>query len=127
MRKVLIADDEDIIRTSLDEILQKIGDIECDFASDGEETLKKAKENLYDMLLLDLEMPKLSGYEVLKQIRGMYPDMPVIFITGTGEAKKIMESIAQYKLTAFIEKPFSPNNVMDIVNKALKPKKPEAQ
>jgi len=120
--KILIADDEEVVRTSLDGILKKGGNYETDFAQDGEEAVKKAKENLYDLLLLDLAMPKLDGYEVLKQVRAMYPDLPVVFITGTGEAKKVMQSIAQYKLNAFIEKPFTPAKVLEIVGKALKPK-----
>jgi len=127
MKKILIADDEEIIRTTLEGLLKKSGDYELDFAVDGAEAVLKAKDGLYDLLLLDLNMPKLDGYEVLKQVRAMYPEMPVVFITGTGEPKKIMESIAQYKLTAFIEKPFTLDRVLDIVAKALKPKKPGEQ
>ncbi|MFA4905240.1 MAG: response regulator [Candidatus Margulisiibacteriota bacterium] len=123
--KILIADDEAVIRDTLGDILKKGGDYEVDTCSDGEECLKKAKANLYDLLLLDLEMPKLDGYEILKRVRVMYPDLPVAFITGKGQVNKIMESIAQYKLNAFIEKPFTPEKVLDIVGKLLKPKQPE--
>ncbi len=116
--KILIADDEEIVRASLDGILQK-GGYETDFALDGEETVNKVKNDLYDALLLDLDMPKLSGYEVLKQVRSVYPAMPVVFVTAKGEVKKVAQSIARDKLTAFIEKPFTPEKVLEILSKAL--------
>lgn len=123
--KILIADDEAVVRDSLEGILTKGGSYEVDSCADGEECLKKTKENLYDLLLLDLEMPKLDGYEILKRVRVMYPDLPVALITGHGQVQKIMESIAQYKLNAFIEKPFTPEKVLEIVGKLLKTKRPE--
>lgn len=123
--KILIADDEAVVRDSLEGILTKGGNYEVDSCADGEECIKKTKENLYDLLLLDLEMPKLDGYEVLKQVRAMYPDLPVVFITGTGKAQKVMQSIAQYKLNAFIEKPFTPEKVLEIVGRLLQAKRPE--
>jgi CheY-like chemotaxis protein len=122
--KILVADDEAVVRDSLEGILKKGGDYEVDSCGDGEECLKKTKENLYDLLLLDLEMPKLDGYEVLKQVRVMYPDLPVVFITATGKAQKVMQSISQYRLNAFIEKPFTPEKVLEIVGKLLKAKRP---
>ncbi|MBI5699407.1 response regulator [Candidatus Saganbacteria bacterium] len=122
--KILIADDEAVVRDSLKGILTKGGGYEVESCGDGEECLKLIKKNLYDLVLLDLEMPKLDGYEILKQARVMYPDLPVAFITGKGQVQKIMESIAQYKLNAFIEKPFTPEKVLDIVGKLLKAKRP---
>ncbi len=118
--KVLVVDDEEIIRTTVAEILKGSGDHEIDFAQDGEEALKKSRVNFYDLLLLDIRIPKIDGYEVLKKVRLMYPDLPVIFLTGKGDVKKIMESIAQYKLNGMIEKPFTPEQVLAIVKKYLK-------
>ncbi|MDD5593630.1 MAG: response regulator [Candidatus Margulisbacteria bacterium] len=118
--KILIADDEAIVRSSLDGILKKGGDFETDFALDGEEALNKIKSDLYDAVLLDLEMPKLDGYELLKQARKIYPNLPVIFITGKADVKKIAASIARNHLNGFIEKPFTPNEVLEALNKAIK-------
>ncbi len=122
--RVLIADDEEVIRTSIQEILTK-GGHDTAFAVDGEEAAKKATEEGFDLALLDLDMPKLTGYEVLKQIRAVNPDLPVIFITGAGAASQIAQAIAQYKLNGFIEKPFTPEEVIDIVNKAVIVKRTE--
>jgi CheY-like chemotaxis protein len=119
--KILITDDEEIIRDTLNTILTKAGHT-TELALDGAEALAKIKETIYDIALLDIDMPKLDGYEVLKQIRALYPLLPVIFITGSGESKKVAQSIAQYHLNAFIEKPFTPETVLDVINKSSRPK-----
>lgn len=123
--KILIADDETEVVDSLRGILHKGAGFDTDYAQDGEETLHKIKNDFYDALLLDIVMPKLDGYAVLQQVRKIFPTMPVIFITGHGEAKKIEESIRQYNLNGVIEKPFSPKEVLDIINKAVKVKRVE--
>ena len=117
---ILIADDEDIVRTSLDGILKKGGNFETDFAVDGLETIEKAAIIHYDMILLDINMPKLDGYAVLEKVRARYPDLPIAFITGRGKPEKVAESIAKDKLNAFIEKPFTPEQVLAVVKKLLK-------
>jgi CheY-like chemotaxis protein len=116
--KILIADDEEVVRSTLEGILQKSGH-ETESAFDGEEAVKKALAAPFDLVLLDLAMPKLDGYEVLKQLRAVKPKLPVIFITATGEAKKVAQSIAQHGLNGFIEKPFTPEKVLEIVTQAL--------
>ena len=121
--KILIADDKADVIESLSLILKEGGGFETDSARDGLEAVKKIKNDFYDLLMLDIMMPKLNGYEVLQQVRNIFPTMPVIFITGHGDIKKIAESISEYNLTALIEKPFTPQQVMEIVNAALKPKK----
>lgn len=119
-KKILIADDEEIIRRSLEAILRKGGGYETDCAFDGEEAVNKAKANSYDSVLLDIEMPKLNGYEVLQRIRAVNPELPVIFITGKGTAQKILESMSQYNLNGYIEKPFTPGKVLDVIARAIR-------
>jgi len=117
---ILIVDDEEIVRTSLDVILKKGGGYATDFAVDGEEALKKIKGNKYGLVLLDIAMPKLDGYEILKQVRPIYPDLPIIFVTGKGTPQQTMVSLAQYNLSGYIEKPFTPEKILDIVARTLK-------
>lgn len=119
-RKVLIADDEEFVRSGLDTILRLGGGYETDFASDGVEAVEKVKANAYQAVLLDLGMPKLDGYQVLKQIREKYPDLPVVFVTGQGNPKETLESLAKYNLTGYIEKPFTPEKVLDVVARVTK-------
>lgn len=65
-------------------------------------------------------MPKHDGYEILKISRELFPHLPVVFVTGKGKPNKISESIAKHGLTAVIEKPFKPKEVLDIVARSLK-------
>ena len=123
--KILIADDENEVVKTLQGILEKGGGFETDFARDGVEALSKVKNDLYDVLLLDIMMPKLNGYQVLQEVRKILPTMPIIFITAHGESKKIEESIRVHNLTGVIEKPFTPKEVLEIVNKAVTVKKVE--
>lgn len=119
-KKVLIVDDEEIIRASLTAILTKGGGYQTDFAIDGDEALKKIKHNTYNAILLDIEMPKLNGYEILKQIRAHYPNLPVIFVSGKGSPEKTLQSITEHNLTGYIEKPFTPEKVLAIVARTIK-------
>jgi DNA-binding NtrC family response regulator len=118
--RVLIADDDKLVRESLKSILINSNGFVCDMAADGMEAIKKVKDNFYDLLLLDLEMPRVSGYDVLQISRAIYPGLPVIFITGKANAKKVEVSIAKHKLNGFIEKPFDPKEVIDLIKASLK-------
>jgi len=120
IKTILIADDEELVRSTLAAILEKGGGYNTDFAYDGEEALKKIKENVYGAVLLDIEMPKLTGYEVLKRTRALYPSLPIIFVSGKGKPEKTFESLTQYNLNGYIEKPFSPAKVLEIIARALK-------
>ena len=119
-RTILIADDEESARTSLDAILRKAGNYQTDFAIDGEDTIKKIKENVYGLVLLDIEMPKVSGYEILRQIRAVYPELPIVFVTGKGDPHKTVESFGKFNLSGYIEKPFTAERVLDVVAKVFR-------
>ena len=119
-KTILIADDDENVRATLDTILKKGGGYQTDLAVDGEEAITKIKENLYGLVLLDLDMPKLDGYEILRQTREIYSDLPVVFVTGTGIPQKVLDSFTQHDLSGYIAKPFTPEKVLDIVAKALK-------
>jgi CheY-like chemotaxis protein len=124
--KILVADDDQVIRTTLEKVLTtNWSNNKVEFAIDGQDAANKAKETQYDLILLDLDMPKLTGYEVLTEIRKSDDQVPVVFITGTGESKKVTKSIAQLHLNGFIEKPFTPEQVKLVVEKVTRQQKPE--
>ena len=82
-KKVLVVDDEKLIVKGIRFSLEQEGfDVSC--AYDGEEALEMAKETEYDIILLDLMLPKLSGLEVCQQIRG-FSNVPIIMLTAKGE------------------------------------------
>ena len=104
MRKVLVVDDEKLIVKGIKFSLEQ-DEMQVDCAYDGEEALNKAKENQYDMILLDIMLPKMTGLEVCQQIRE-FSDVPIIMLTAKVEdGDKIMgRSVADDDLT----KPFNP-------------------
>ena len=78
-RRVLVVDDEKLIVKGIRFSLEQDGyDVDC--AYDGEEALKLAKENAYDIILLDVMLPKYDGFEVCQQIRE-YSSVPIIMLT----------------------------------------------
>lgn len=82
-KRLLIVDDDKQIRELLVFDISHSGYI-VDCASDGEEGLKKALENNYDLILLDVMMPKMDGYEVCKNIRIAKPNIPILMLTAKG-------------------------------------------
>ncbi len=113
---VLIVDDEFGVRESLRILLKSHYEI-CT-APDGEEALKIFKERKIDLITLDLNMPKLSGIETLREIRKIDGEVPVIIITGYGTQKDEKEAY-QYGVTDFISKPFNIKNVISVIDRIL--------
>lgn len=114
---ILVVDDEPSIRRTLREILE-FEDFEVDEAEDGEEALRKVRENRYDLMLLDIKMPKRDGMEVLHSISEEAIDVPVVMISGHGTIETAVEAT---KLGAFdfIEKPPDLNRLLLTVRNAL--------
>ena len=107
-KKVLVVDDEKLIVKGIRFSLEQDGmDVEC--AYDGEEALAMAKENQYDIVLLDLMLPKLSGLEVCQQIRE-FSNVPIIMLTAKNDdMDKIMG--LEYGADDYITKPF---NILEV-------------
>lgn len=116
-KKILIVDDEPNILLSLEFILQRAG-YTVKKAGDGMEALEITKQWSPDMLLLDINMPKLDGFEVCHQLREdtSFDDIRIIFLTAKG---RLVEKEKGMALGAndYISKPFSNQNVIDTVGK----------
>ena len=82
MKSILIIDDEKEICESIKMILE-YEDYDVDYSNSGSEGLKKLKENIYAALLLDIQMPEMNGFEVLKKVKEMTPSLSVIIIVRT--------------------------------------------
>ena len=106
--KVLVVDDEKMIVKGIRFSLLQDG-YEVDTAYDGEEALQKASENQYDIILLDVMLPKLSGLDVLQQIRE-FSAVPVIMLTAKGEDMDKILGL-DYGADDYITKPF---NILEV-------------
>lgn len=109
-KRLLIADDDDQIRDLLVFDIQSSGYI-VDSAQDGEIALKKALENNYDLIILDVMMPKMTGYEVCKNIRLVKPDVPVLMLTAKGSIKDKTEGF-DVGADDYLVKPFEIQEVL---------------
>ena len=128
MAKVLVVDDEKLIVKGLRFALEQ-DSYEVDAAYDGEEALEKAKSNHYDIILLDLMLPRLSGMEVCQQIRE-FSDVPIIMVTAKGEdMDKIMG--LEYGADDYVTKPFNilevKARIKAILRRTNSPRKKEAR
>ena len=107
-KKVLVVDDEKLIVKGLRFSLEQEG-MEVDCAYDGEEALEYARAKEYDIVLLDVMLPKLDGFEVCQQIRE-FSNMPIIMLTAKGEDMDKILGL-EYGADDYITKPF---NILEI-------------
>ena len=117
MYKILIVDDEQKIREVLAEYAEFEGFIP-DEATDGMDAVAKCKINDYDIILMDVMMPKLDGFSAVKEIR-KFKDIPVIMLSARGEE---YDKLFGFEIGAddYVVKPFSPKEVMARINAVLK-------
>jgi DNA-binding NtrC family response regulator len=91
---------------------------EVQVATEGQAALTLLEEDSPALLMLDLEMPKMSGMDVLKRVRKEWPDLPVIIMTAFGTIARAVEAMKE-GATDFITKPFDPDHLKLVIGKAL--------
>lgn len=108
-KNILIVDDEKNIRMTLEKCF-KTGEYVVETAVDGLDAIEKIQKNYYDLVLLDIKMPGITGMQVLERIRIMGKDVNVLIMTAYGTIEKAVEAM---KLGAidFINKPFTPDDI----------------
>jgi DNA-binding response OmpR family regulator len=119
MAKIVIAEDEPDIRELIAFTLRFAGH-EVITGSNGEEGYQLAKKELPDLVMLDVRMPKLTGYEACKRIKAE-PDLanvPVIFLSAKGQENEIEQGIAA-GAEEYLLKPFAPDQLVDRVKTVL--------
>ena len=107
-KRVLVVDDEKLIVKGIRFSLEQ-DDMHVDCAYDGEETLELAKENHYDIILLDVMLPKMDGFEVCQQIRD-FSNVPIVMLTAKGEDMDKILGL-EYGADDYITKPF---NILEV-------------
>lgn len=114
---ILVVDDERSIRRTLREILEYEG-YTVDEAVDGDEALEKLRAGRYDLVLLDIKMPRRDGMEVLRMLAAEQPEVPVVMISGHGTIETAVEA-TRLGAFDFIEKPPDLNRLLLTVRNAL--------
>ena len=119
MAKILIADDERDIRELIGFTL-RFASHEVITAKDGEEALRMAEQEKPELVLLDVRMPKMTGYETCRQLK-MDPELkniPVVFISAKGQESEIQAGL-NAGAVEYVLKPFAPNDLAARVNEIL--------
>ncbi len=114
--KILLVDDEEKFVSSLAERLS-IRNLEADWASTCDEALLKAKKECYDIAVLDIKMPYMSGIELKKRLEDIAPSMKFIFVTGHGSEEDY--EIGRKEASFYIIKPFKIETLIEKIEQAL--------
>lgn len=117
MARVLIVDDEKSIRNTLRDILE-FEKYEVEEAGDGMECLVKLKQSKYDVLIMDIKMPKMDGMEALDRIQLLAPDTPVVMISGHANIDTAVEAVKKGAFD-FISKPPDLNRLLITIRNAM--------
>ena len=115
--KILVIDDNEQITKMLATFLE-LNDHECTIANDGNEGLKRIKENDYDVILLDLAMPEFDGYSVIKDLEdnNLLKDHKIIVFTASTITKDELEGLVKRGVSAYVLKPID----IDVLHSKLK-------
>jgi DNA-binding NtrC family response regulator len=118
MERILVVDDDPEIREAVADVLRQAG-YDVDEAKDGKKAIKCIETGSYDLVLTDLNLPKVDGMKVLRHVLDESPDTICIILTGFGTIKGSVEAI---KMGAFdyISKPVKSDEIVIVVEKALK-------
>ncbi len=114
---ILVVDDEDALRTVLSGELEGEG-YEVHTAADGDDAINELQKAAFDLVLLDIKMPRMNGFEVLKFIKERHPKSKVVMLTGFADLKNAIES---KKLGAddFVSKPYDLVDLLTTIERVL--------
>jgi Response regulator containing CheY-like receiver, AAA-type ATPase, and DNA-binding domains len=113
MKKVLVVDDTKNIRTLLTTCLE-INDYEVTTANSGQQAIELFKNQEFDLAFLDIKMPEISGTEVLRRIRELNIDIPVVIMTAFATVKNAVEC-TKLGAVAYLQKPFTAEKVKSVL------------
>lgn len=120
MKSILVVDDEPAIRDSLRLILQ-YAKYEVHFAEDGQSALAQVAALPLDLVLLDIKMPGMDGLEVLRRIKEIEPELPVVMISGHGTIETAVEA-TRMGAYDFLQKPLDRDKILIVVRNAIEKK-----
>ena len=119
MKKILIADDHAVVRAGLKQIISEVPDMSVAAeAADGREVLRKLRETDFDLVVLDLTMPGISGLDVLKQIKIEFPKLPVLILSIHSErhyAVRVLKAGA----SGYLTKESAPDELISAIRKVI--------
>jgi CheY-like chemotaxis protein len=116
-RAVLIVDDDEVVRLGLKIALEREGYV-VTMAADGKEALDLLRLQRFDTVLSDIEMPHMTGLELLREAKSVAPEVPFVMITARANMNYTIEAL-RLGAVNFVRKPFSTNEIVQVVMKAV--------
>jgi len=115
--KILVVDDEEIVRNSLHDWLREDG-YTVEAAEDGFKALEKIKENPWDIVLVDLKMPRMDGLELMERIKEIKPEIQIVIITAYATVHTAVEAIKKGAYD-YLVKPFNPEEISLLIKRLI--------
>ena len=120
--RILVVDDELPVCRSICSTLEQ-AEYMVDRALSGEEALQRLRSHTYEVMIVDLMMPGLSGMDVLAAVRKTAPEMPIIIMTAYPSSRSAVQSVREGAFD-YLPKPFTPRELLSAVARALKEHRP---
>ncbi len=121
--KILVVDDDDVLRDSIVSILDGEGYV-LDVAKSGSEAEMKLKNKFYNLVLLDVKLPDITGIELLSKINKYTPRTKKIILTGFPDTESAIKSVNE-KADAYLVKPFDPDKLVEVITENLEQQREE--
>ncbi|MBP1727832.1 MAG: sigma-54-dependent transcriptional response regulator [Deltaproteobacteria bacterium] len=118
MKRIMVVDDEQVVREGVKRVLESSGEFLVETCSSGQLALERLLDEDFDLVITDLKMPGMSGMEVIQTLKSVYPDVPVVMITGYANVATAVEAM-KYGAANYIPKPFKPQELIDNIRAAL--------
>ena len=119
---ILIADDDDAICEALSDVVELKSDYSTGTARTAREALDKAREQFFNVALLDLTLPDMDGMELLRQLKELHQATEIIILTGHTSLEMASEAVGEGAF-AYLIKPSSPGELMGAIEGALEKQK----
>ena len=115
--KILVVDDEDALRTGLSSELTSKG-YNVSTASDGDEAISGLQKETFDLVVLDIKMPRMNGFEVLKFVKEKHPETKVVMLAGFADFGNVID-VKKLGAEDFVAKPFDLANLLTTIERVL--------
>ncbi len=116
-RKVLVVDDEDALRTVLSGELTSEG-YDVGTAADGDDAISTLQKQTFDLVLLDIKMPRMHGFEVLKFVKEKHPETKVVMLAGFADFGNVID-VKKLGAEDFVVKPYDLVNLVNTIKRVL--------